>query len=51
MNGTVAIIVLQIVNAPLRKGRGVDKLVLEASGITRAGMSSGTGIDTEFKTF
>ena len=50
MYGLVAIVIFQVVNAPLCERFCVLKFVLEAAGVTCAGMRAGTRIDAELKT-
>ena len=49
MLGLVAIVVLEIINAPLGKSLGVLKFVLKAAGVTCTGVRACTGINTELK--
>ena len=49
MHRLIAIVIFQVVNAPLGERFCVLKFVLKAAGVTCAGMRAGTRIDTEFK--
>ena len=49
MHRLIAIVIFQVVNAPLCECFCVLKFVLKATGVTCAGMRAGTRIDAEFK--
>ena len=50
MVGLVAVVVLEVVHAPLRECLGVVELVLEAAGVSAAGVGTRAGVHTELQT-
>ncbi len=47
----IAIIVFQVIYAPLGKLPGIGEFVVIAGGVSGAGQNTGTGIHTEFEPF